>query len=163
MIVMSNGRCRRNPKQQWPSSKSCYTILEGTGILMLSFNALGMHSTKHQWRKSFLKVAKENGECLNLCSKASWTFFKDNFGWEFYYLKNIFSLKLGLGLGLGHIDVIVVFCFSCSEGHKEQRKPFMAWPKLTCCQSTLDRHQSPWQWWYKFLCKEICKVSFFFL
>ncbi len=33
-----------------------------------------------QRRKSFLKVAKENGECPNLCYKASWVFFKGNFG-----------------------------------------------------------------------------------
>jgi hypothetical protein len=42
--------------------------------------------------KSFLKVAKENGKRLNLCSKASWVFFKGNFGQLFYYFKNISNL-----------------------------------------------------------------------
>jgi hypothetical protein len=32
-----------------------------------------------QRRKSFLKVAKENRKHPNLCSKASWAFFKGNF------------------------------------------------------------------------------------
>jgi hypothetical protein len=45
---------------------------------------------------------------------------------SFTIYKNIFSLKLRLGLGLAHINVIVVFCFSCNEGHKEQNKPSMA-------------------------------------
>jgi hypothetical protein len=44
MIVMSNGQCRKSPRQQQPSSKSCCMILKGIGMLMLSFNTLGMHN-----------------------------------------------------------------------------------------------------------------------
>jgi hypothetical protein len=36
-------------------------------------------NAQRQRRRSFLKVAKENGERPNLCSKASWAFFKGNF------------------------------------------------------------------------------------
>ncbi len=36
-------------------------------------------NAQRQRRKSFLKIAKENGERPNLCSKASWAYFKGNF------------------------------------------------------------------------------------
>ncbi len=36
-------------------------------------------NARRERHKSFLKVAKENGEHPNLCSKASWAFFRSNF------------------------------------------------------------------------------------
>jgi hypothetical protein len=36
-------------------------------------------NAQHQRHRSLQKVAKENEERLNLCSKASWAFFKGNF------------------------------------------------------------------------------------
>ncbi len=106
-------------------------------------------NAQSQRRKSFLKVAKENGKCPNLCYKGKLAFFKGNFGRQFYYFKNISSLELGLGLGSTHIDVIVVFCFSCSEGHREQgnllwhdqnRRVVKARPIVTSCLGSGGTH-----------------------
>jgi hypothetical protein len=35
-------------------------------------------NAQHQWHKSFLKVTKENWKHSNLCSKANYVFFKNN-------------------------------------------------------------------------------------
>jgi hypothetical protein len=66
-------------------SKVVTTIIEkllhdfgGNWNVDVVFQRIG--NVQHQRWKSFLKVAKKNGKRLNLCSKASWAFFKGNFG-----------------------------------------------------------------------------------